>query len=375
LNRAYWDSELSRYVFALTTGGGQNPEQTAWPSVALAFHLFADNQAEGTLRSLASNEISTDWGVRMLANTSRAYDPIAYNNGGVWPFLTGFVAMGEYEYHHSISAFHHLTQTARLAKADALGFSSEIWSGDYYRPLDTSVPHQLFSSSPIISPFIRGTMGLRGDEIRKLLTVSPHLPASWDSVDVKRYRVGNQTFSISIRKTSGSLKAIIEKNSDEPYDLALSPALTPFTRIQSATIDGKAASFSVEESSQDLHVLMTARMTRRLEIEIRFSSGIEIDVPVEEIAPGERPSGLKFLGVERGTDQLKVTVEGLSGRSYAIRVRSGFASLMVDSTKLEAGSGAWNEVVVAFPEAANQGYVRKAFTISFQRPGATRPNR
>ena len=374
LNRAYWDRQLGRYVFALTTGGGQNPEHTAWPSVALAFRLIAERQSEGTLRSLASNEISTDWGTRMLANTSRAYDPIAYNNGGVWPFLTGFVAMGEYEYHHSISAFHHLIQTARLAQADALGVSSEIWSGDYYRPLDTSVPHQLFSSSPIISPLIRGTLGLRGDEIKKQLAVAPHLPVAWDAVDVKRYRVGNQTFSISIRRTATSFKVKIEKNTDEPYDLVVAPALAPLSTILSAAIDGKPAAFTVEESSQDLHVRITARVTRKVEIDIGFSLGIEIDVPVGKIAPGERTSGLKFLGVERGNDQLKVTAEGVSGHSYRVGVRSSLADLRVDGMKLDVEPDAWKELLISFPGEIGGGYVRKTFTFSFQRP-VTRPQK
>lgn len=367
LNHAYWNPQLRRYVFAITTTGGQNPEQTAWPSVALAFHLFADQQSEGTLRSLASNEISTDWGTRMLANTSPAYDPIAYNNGGVWPFLTGFVALGEYEYHHSISAFHHLIQTARLAQADALGFSSEIWSGDYYRPLDTSVPHQLFSSSPIISPFIRGTMGLRGDAIKEQLTIEPHLPAAWDSVDVKRYRVGDQSFSISIRKTAGSIKATIEKSSDEAYDLAFAPGLAPFTKVLSATIDGKPTTFKIEESSQDLHVAINARITRKVEIEIRFSTGIEIDLPVQEVEIGQRTSALKFPGVEKGADQLKLAIEGAAGRSYRMRVRSALGELKVDGAKLVGDSGGWKEIEVSFPDSATEAYIKKTIQIAINR--------
>ena len=367
LNHAYWDQQLGRYVFAITTSGGQNPEQTAWPSVALAFHLFAEQRSEGTLRSLASNEISTDWGTRMLANTSLAYDPIAYNNGGVWPFLTGFVAMGEYEYHHSISAFHHLMQTARLAQADALGFSSEIWSGDYYRPLDTSVPHQLFSSSPIISPFIRGTVGLRGDEIRKQLTVAPHLPSAWDSVDVKRYRVGNQDFSISIRKTAVSIRATIEKSSDEPYDLVFAPAFAPFTEVLSATIDGKPAAFKIEESSQDTHARVTTPIKRKITVEIKFRTGIEVDLAVQETEIGQRTSALKFLGVEKRADQLKLAIEGAAGRGYRLRVRSALGNLKVDGAKLVGDSGDWEKIEATFPDSATQGYIRKIIDISIQK--------
>lgn len=373
LNGAYWDQQLGRYVFAITTGGGQNPEQTAWPSVALAFHLFAEQQSGGTLRSLASNEISTDWGTRMLANTSRAYDPIAYNNGGVWPFLTGFVALGEYEYHHSISAFHHLIQTARLAQADALGFSSEIWSGDYYRPLDTSVPHQLFSSSPIISTFIRGMMGLRGDDINKRLTIAPHLPAAWESVDVKRYRVGNQSFLISIRKTAGSIRATIEKSSDEAYDLVFAPALAPFTKVQSATIDGKPVTFKIEESSQDLHLALNVRINRKVEIEIKFSTGIELDLPLQESEIGQRTSALKFLGVEKGSDQLKLAIEGAAGRSYRVRVRSALGDLKIDGAKFVGDSDGWKEIEVSFPDSATEAYIRKTIDIGIQKSNTKLP--
>jgi glycogen debranching enzyme len=364
LNHAYWNPQLRRYVFAITTNGSQNSEQTAWPSVALAFHLFAEQLPEGTLGSLASNEISTDWGTRMLANTSSAYDPIAYNNGGVWPFLTGFVATGEYEYHHSISAFHHLIQTSRLAQADALGFSSEIWSGDYYRPLDTSVPHQLFSSSPIIAAFIRGAMGFHGDAIKKQLTLAPHLPAAWDSVDVRRYRVGEQNFSISIRKTAASIKATIEGNSDEAYELSFAPALSPFSKVQSVRIDGKPGAFTIEESSQDLHVAINARFNGKVEIEIRFLAGIEIDLPVQEIEIGQRTAALKFLGIEKGSDQLKLAVEGAAGRSYRMRVRSGRGELRVDGAKNVGDLGGWKEIEMTFPDSATEAYLRKTIQIA-----------
>ena len=375
LNRAYWDARLSRYVFAITTSGGQNPEQTAWPSVALAFHLFDDKQTEGTLRSLASNEISTDWGTRMLANTSRAYDPIAYNNGGVWPFLTGFVALGEYEYHHSISAFHHLIQTARLAQADALGFSSEIWSGDYYRPLDTSVPHQLFSSSPIISPFIRGTMGLRGDAIKKQLIVAPHLPPAWESVDVKRYRVGDQSFSISIRRTAGGMQAIIEKSGDEACGLVFAPAGAPFSKVQSVMIDGRPAAFKLEDSSQDSHVAINARINRKVEIEVKFSVGIELDLPVPEPETGQRTSALKFLGVEKGVDRLKLELEGAAGRTYRMRIRSGLWDLKVDGAKVVGDSGGWKEIEAAFPDPSSEAYIKKTIDIAIQTSNTNPPKR
>ncbi len=363
LQQKFFDHQSQRYAFALTSKG-INTELTSWTSIPLAFRLLEDHKAKRTLQSLAASELSTDWGTRMLASSSSAYDPIAYNNGGVWLFLTGFVAMGEYEYHHSISGFHHLMQAARSAHVDALGFSSEIWSGDYYRPLDTSVPHQLFSSGMIISPVIRGLAGLRADALKKQITVAPQLPASWDSFDVKRYRVGSESLSVSIRKTTGIYKTVIEKSSDATYGLRFAPAFGHFTKVQSVTVDGKPAVFKIEETSQDIIVAVTAQMTKRIEIEIKYTTGIEIEVPITESELGQRTMGLKFLGVERSKDGLNFEVEGLSGRNYKVKVRSSFRNLNINGAKWVSTSGEWRELEVDFENAKPNTYFKKTVTLS-----------
>jgi hypothetical protein len=362
LQNRFYQQASGRYLFALTTKG-QNPELTSWPAVALALRLIEESRADVTLRTLASHEISTDWGTRMLANTSSAYDPIAYNNGGVWPFLTGFVAMGEYEYHRSISAFHHLLQTARLMQEDALGFTSEIWSGDYYRPLDTSVPHQLFSSGMVISPLLRGLVGFKGDARNKRLSIAPQLPVAWDALEVKRYRLGSELFSVSIRRSNGSYQATIEKQTDAPYEIRFAPSFGHFTKIQAVTVEGKPAPFKVEETSQDTSVVVHARINKRLEIEIKYTAGIEIDVPLEAIEIGQRTTGLKFLGVERGTDHLHLLVEGAGGRSYKLRVLSAH-DLKIGGARLVSTSGQWRELEVSFTEAPAGHYGKKRIQIA-----------
>lgn len=358
----FFHEPSGRYAFALTTKG-LNPELTSWASVPLAFRLLDAPRVEKTLHSLASSELSTDWGTRMLANTSKAYDPIAYNNGGVWLFLTGFVAMGEYEYRHSISGFHHLMQAARSAHVDALGYSSEIWSGDYCRPLDTSVPHQLFSTGMIVSPFVRGLTGLRGDALKKQLRVAPQVPAAWDAVDVKRFRVGGESFSISVRRASSTYRVVIEKPTDTPYEVSLAPSFGHFSRIQAVTVDGRSAPFKVEESSQDLSVSLNARMTRRLEIEIKYAPGIELDIPVEEAEIGARTAGLKVLGVERSTGSVNLMVEGAGGRKYKIRVLSAARELKVSGANLGSIKGQWRDIEISFADSPPGEYSRKTISL------------
>ena len=299
----------------------------------------------------------------MLANTSKAYDPIAYNNGGVWPFLTGFAAMGEYQYHRSISGFHHLLETARLAEADALGFSSEIWSGDYYRPLDTSVPHQLFSSGMTISPFMRGLVGLSGDAISRRLTLAPHLPEAWDSVDVKRYRVGEETFSLALSKSAESFKAIIDGSNETSYELIFSPGLPPLSTIRSVAVNGRPAQFKAETSGQDIHATLKTALSKRTEIEIKFSAGVEVDVPVPDVKTGARTEGMKVLGLEQISDGVKLTVEGLVGRKYRLRARSGSLALKAEGARAISSTGPWKEFEIDFEGLAPGTYVKKTIQL------------
>ena len=38
----------------------------------------------------ASDAISSSWGARLLSTESELFDPLHYNNGAVWPFMTGW---------------------------------------------------------------------------------------------------------------------------------------------------------------------------------------------------------------------------------------------------------------------------------------------
>ena len=45
-----------------------------------------------TLEKINAADLTTDWGVRMLSSASPFFEPLNYNYGAVWPFLTGWVA-------------------------------------------------------------------------------------------------------------------------------------------------------------------------------------------------------------------------------------------------------------------------------------------
>lgn len=377
LNELYWNQQTRRYAYALTKSGKQNDEVTAWTAVPMMFKQLDEKRAGDTLSGLSSAQISTDWGTRMLSNQSAAYDPIAYNNGGVWPFLTGFVACAEYEYRRPHAGLAHIRQLAQLGFDHALGYHPEILSGDFYRPLDESVPHQLFSTGMVVTPFVRGLLGLRADASNRSLRIAPQLPATWDSFAFKNYRIGTSKLSLSLRRLpvakpkSETYRLEISKTDDEALKLALAPALPSLAKINRVTVDGKAVKFTTNYQGAGTVCIFETVLRRRTVVEINFKDGVDLDVPVTTPQLGDRVSSLKVIEVlTPATNRLTVRLEGLAGRSYLIRVRTGLTILSAQGGIPKNEENGWRWFEIVFPSADNNpGYQARNLELLLKETG------
>ncbi len=375
INELYWNPQTKRYAYALTKTGKQNDEVTAWASVPMMFGQLDAKRVSETINGLSSSAISTDWGTRMLANTSPAYDPIAYNNGGVWPFLTGFVTCAEYEYRRPHSGFAHLQQLANLGLDHSLGYHPEIVSGDFYRPLDESVPHQLFSTGMVITPFIRGLLGLRADASKQTLRIAPQLPAAWDSLKVKNYRIGSSRVTISTQRTqSSSVRFEIEKPDDTELKLQMAPALPALAKVTRVTVDGKSAKFTQAFFGANSACQFDALLKRRTVVEITIKDGIEFDVPTPATQLGERTKSLKVLEVTTPTStRMNLKLEGLAGHSYLLRFREGMTIQTVQGGTLKGDDNGWKLVQISFPSSGNNdNYQTATVEISLKESGKSK---
>jgi hypothetical protein len=372
INELYWNPQINRYAYALTKSGRQNNEVTAWSAVPMMFGQLNAQRVAETINGLSSSQLSTDWGVRMLGNQSPAYDPIAYNNGGVWPFLTGFVACAEYEYRRPHSGVAHLRQLANLGLDHSLGAHPEILSGDFYRPLDESVPHQLFSTGMVVTPFVRGLLGLRADAANRSLRVAPQLPAAWESLRVKNYRIGSSLVTFSIRRPQiSNLRFEIEKQDDEQLKLMLAPALPALAKITRVTVDGKPVRFSPAYYGANTVCQFETMLKRRAIIEISYKDGIEIDAPLPQTQIGDRTSSLKVLDVTTpAPNRMTVKLEGLAGRNYQLRLRGGMSVLSVQGGTLKGENNGWKLIEIAFPESDNkESYQSRNLELSLKESG------
>ncbi|MGV0802743.1 amylo-alpha-1,6-glucosidase, partial [Mycolicibacterium elephantis] len=62
--------------------------------------IAADEHVESIVKQLATDEMDSGFGLRTLASSMGAYNPMSYHNGSVWPHDTAIVVAGLMRYRH-----------------------------------------------------------------------------------------------------------------------------------------------------------------------------------------------------------------------------------------------------------------------------------
>ena len=313
-----WMPAQQQYAFALLERGQINENLTAWPATAMSFDVFDPVKGAAMAARLAGSEIMTDWGARPLGARSSLFDPLHYNNGAVWPFVTGWVALAQYRYHNAHAGRFALEAIARTGFDDALGRNPEVLSGRIYKPLDTSVPHQFFATSMVLTPLVRGLLGVEVDAPAGMVTIAPHLPAEWDSVRVEHLAVGAERLSFVIRRTGRSLALDAAKQgSARAIRVRFAPALPVGATVSRTDSVPRVEVFpGAVVASMELEVRDRARAT------VRWSGGWEASVPPAAPRIGDRSAALRLTSERIVAGRYQLAVQGRAGQTYEIRLRS-----------------------------------------------------
>ena len=375
LESRLWLPGPRQYAFALLEGGRINESLTAWPATAMAFDVLDRERGAEMAARLASARVTTDWGARPLSADSPLFDPLHYNNGAVWPFVTGWVALAHYRYHNAHAGRFALDAVARTGFDEARGRNPEVISGRLYKPLDTAVPQQFFATSMVLTPLVRGLLGLDVDAPARRVTLAPHLPPEWDSLRVTGVPVGADRLSILLRREPGRLTARIARDGDAaaaPIDLVFSPALPLGARPTSAA--------AVDRTPGDVHATVRGTLADSSVLAVAYEGGWAVIPPRAQPAIGDRSSAPRVLSERLAGERYTLALEGIAGRTYRFRVRPPRAA---PAGALQATTGAGGRAAVAdgpaaaehavdvtFPAAGAgaDGYV--ALTVAFAQRGA-----
>ena len=299
----YYDESKQFYAFSRNADGTIDKTATIYPSVAWWTGELSLPRAEPMLDRWASAEFSTDWGTNDVSDKEPIYDPISYHQGTVWPLFTGWVSLAEYRAGRPASAFAHLMQNADLTYAEDPGAVTELLSGEFFQPLGRSSSHQTWSSAMAFTPAIRGLFGLDGDALHHTLRIAPHLPAAWDSAQLRHVSVGTTQFDLSFKRMGEHL--IVEAKSAQPQQLCLVPQNAP----------------PREEC--------TAAPTTIHELRIELPP-VEVGIPHGLPEAGARTQQLKVLNEEYSANRLVLTLEAPGGSTHELPLRINRAGLRLN---------------------------------------------
>jgi glycogen debranching enzyme len=358
-------------------------EDTVLPAVPLWFKTLRDERAQTEIDHLGAGALATDWGARLLSEESQLYDPLSYHNGSVWPLFTGWASMGAYAYGRPHVGYQALMANALLTRQGAEGYVTELLSGDFNAPFGRSSHHQVWSEAMVVTPVVRGLLGLETSNAGRALRFAPQLPADWNQLAVRNVRLGDARYSLAYERTPGRIKITIKRQGTTgeaapaktpsgaggaagAIIISVAPALPLDARVRAATLQGRPATFNTSRAGdvQRPELSFVAGLTDT-EVVFDYEEGTEVYLEPQALSRGETSRGLRILRARAEAGALNLLLEGRGGRAYTLGVRTPHKLGSAPGVVLKAGGGGRGDaqLTVRFDAAQAQKYVRRAISI------------
>jgi glycogen debranching enzyme len=348
-------------------------EDTVLPAVPMAWGLVDGARAQLALDRLGSAAIASDWGARLLSRDSRLYDPLSYHHGSVWPLFTGWASLAAYRYGRAHVGRQALMANALLTEPGALGYVTELLSGDFNAPFGRSSHHQIWSEAMVAAPLLRGLFGLEALEGGRTLRVAPQAPADWPRAALRGVSVGASRYDVVFERaaTAGGGRATLTfaRRAGAAVALEAAPALPLDARLRRVTVDGRAVTPRVTRlgDAQRVEVRSDAAAARaETRVSVEYDGGTEVSFAVDAPETGAASAGLRLLRARAEDGALRLVAEGRGGHSYALRVhtprRLTAGTPAVKGVALNRAGPRAYDVTLAF-DGPHGAYARREITL------------
>jgi len=375
VNDSFWIADKKRFAFALDKNDKQVDEPSVLATVPMWFGLPSAATAIPMIQQLADADLQTDWGMRIISNRSAVYSGGGYHYGSVWPLFTGWASVAEYRYHQEFPAYENLRANALLALDGSLGHVTEVLSGDYYQPLSTSSPHQIWSAAMVVSPLLKGMFGLEKDATKKSLTFVPHVPADWTKFKINNVRVGDSVLNLSYQKTLSEITLEVMRTGGE-CALDFEPALANSVLAVRVDVNGRPQSFDQQISSEHHHLKIKFELREgRNTVHIWAPNDFGVSYAFRLPELGSESSDLRILSEEMGdaTSPMVLETAGRAGRTYDLALWNPSMIESVQGAAVVKDTAGVTKLRIHFEAKAGEAeYVHRRVVIVLHTPKVSR---
>ncbi|HXG64360.1 MAG TPA: GH116 family glycosyl hydrolase [Blastocatellia bacterium] len=342
-------------------------EDTVLPAVPLWWRTLEDERAQAAIDHIGGGAMATDWGARIISNRSRLYDPLSYHYGSVWPLFTGWASMGAYRYGRAHVGHQALWANALLTYQGALGYVTELLSGDFNTAFGRSSHHQVWSEAMVITPAMRGLLGIEASGAGRVLTFAPQLPANWERVAARNVAAGKARYDLTLERAAGRMTVKVTRSGQEAgpgvQRIVIAPALPLDAQVRSATVNGRAAKFQAARMGDGQRVeVVVENPAPSVEVGYTLDEGTDVYLEPVTPLPGATNEGLRVLRSRAEANALRLTLEGLGGRAYSLWVRSPRRVGGVEGVRVGETRGRDTQLTVNF-DGPGDSYTRRELTI------------
>ena len=372
---SFWIADKKRFAFALDKADQRVDQLSVLTTVPMWFGLPSEAEGVSTTQQLADADQQTDWGMRIISNRAPMYSGGGYHYGSVWPLFTGWASVAEYRYHQEFAAYENLRANALLALDGSLGHVAEVLSGDYYQPLSTNSPHQIWSAAMVISPVVKGMFGLEKDATKKNLRFVPHVPADWTDFKIANVRVGDSTVDLSYHKALGEITLEATRTGGE-CELEFDPALANSALNVRVDVNGRQQSFDQNISAQHHHAkIKTALKEGKNVIHLRMANDFGLSYASRLPELGSESMDLRIIAEEMGdmTAPMELEMAGRAGTTYELAVWNAALIESVEGGELLKNSASIGKLRIRFVGNAGEGYMHQKVVIHLRTEKAGRP--
>jgi glycogen debranching enzyme len=210
VDRAFWMEERGYYAMALDGAGARvdaltsNPAHLFWSGAALP------ERAARAAAVIASDDLSSGFGLRTMGRREAAFSPISYHDGSIWPHDTSLAAAG-------LARYGCAEEATRLTAAllDAVERYEprrlpELFAGfsraetPYPVEYPTSNAPQAWASGAVLL-LVTTMLGLEIDALERRIRVQPALPARVGSIALAGLRVAGSEVAIEVRREASGV--------------------------------------------------------------------------------------------------------------------------------------------------------------------------
>ena len=356
IDQRFWNEQQQFFHNGLMMDGSFMTDATVLASVPVYFETISDPIKAAAVSSRFSNKyFSTDWGIRMIEDSSSKYRAGSYHAGMVWPLYGGWAALSEYQTGHYRAGFQHITNNLLQYRHWSPGSIEETLNGDVYKP-NGVCSHQCWSETMVLQPAIEGMLGLKPDALNNTLGLSPYFPWDWKYASVKNIRMKDALVNLDMKRDVKN--TFYTLNANREVKIKLSPVLPLQTKVGKVRVNGKLIQPKIEVMPQGtrLSLEFTAKAGEN-RVEIETSGGMGILPLMAFPEPGDRSDGLQVISETARGKKLQAIVSGLPGRNGRIRVYHGSPVKKITGASVIKTDGQVSILELDLPQQAGKKYV------------------